>query len=410
MSKFIISTKIKGNRGEGGLHMSEEMNVNELPEVQEGAIVKVTVESVEENRVIVSIPNAKYDGIIPISELSSLHVEKASDAVSVGDEFEVMVTKVEESADAEEKTGNYVLSKRKVDAQIAWKKLEQQFESGEVIESEVKDVVKGGLVVDLGVRGFVPASLVEDHFVESFEDYKGKTISFKIVEMDQEKNRLILSHRAVVQDEKEQQKDEVIKKIHAGDVVEGTVQRLATFGAFVDLGGIDGLVHISQVAHEHVENITDVLKEGQKVTVKVLAVDPDEGRVSLSIKDTLAGPWENIQDKAPKGSTLTGTVRRLVTFGAFVEILPGIEGLVHISQIAHKHINSPHEVLKEGQEVEVKVLEVNENEKRIALSIKALVENEGAAEEVTDYVLPEQESGFSLGDLLGDKLKNFNKE
>lgn len=390
--------------------MSEEMNVNELPEIQEGAIVKVTVESVEENRVIVSIPNAKYDGIIPISELSSLHVEKASDAVSVGDEFEVMVTKVEESADAEEKTGNYVLSKRKVDAQIAWKKLEQQFESGEVIESEVKDVVKGGLVVDLGVRGFVPASLVEDHFVESFDDYKGQTISFKIVEMDQEKNRLILSHRAVVQDQKEQQKDEVIQKIHAGDIVEGTIQRLATFGAFVDLGGIDGLVHISQVAHEHVENITDVLKEGQKVTVKVLAVDPDEGRVSLSIKDTLAGPWENIHDKAPKGSILTGTVRRLVTFGAFVEILPGIEGLVHISQIAHKHINSPHEVLKEGQEVEVKVLEVNENEKRIALSIKALVENEGAAEEITDYVLPEQESGFSLGDLLGDKLKNFNKE
>lgn len=390
--------------------MSEEINMNELPEIQEGTIVKVTVESVEENRVIVSIPNAKYDGIIPISELSSLHVEKASDAVAVGDEFEVIVTKVEDSVEAEEKPGNYVLSKRKVDAQIAWEKLEQQFESGEVIESEVKDVVKGGLVVDLGVRGFVPASLVEDHFVESFDDYKGQKIAFKIVEMDQEKNRLILSHRAVVQEQKEQHKDEVIQKINVGDIVEGTVQRLAAFGAFVDLGGVDGLVHISQVAHEHVENISDVLEEGQKVTVKVLAVDPDEGRVSLSIKDTLAGPWENIQEKAPKGAILTGTVRRLVTFGAFVEILPGIEGLVHISQIAHKHINSPHEILKEGEEVQVKVLEVNENEKRIALSIKALVENEDAAEEVTDYELPEQESGFSLGDLLGDKLKNFNKE
>lgn len=390
--------------------MSEEMNMNELPEIQEGAIVKVTVESVEENRVIVSIPNAKYDGIIPISELSSLHVEKASDAVAVGDEFEVIVTKVEESVDAEEKTGNYVLSKRKVDAKIAWEKLEQQFESGEVIESEVKDVVKGGLVVDLGVRGFVPASLVEDHFVESFDDYKGKKIAFKIVEMDQEKNRLILSHRAVVQEQKELQKGEIIQKIKVGDTVEGTVQRLASFGAFVDLGGVDGLVHISQVAHEHVENIADVLQEGQKVTVKVLAVDPDEGRVSLSIKDTLAGPWENIQEKASKGAVLTGTVRRLVTFGAFVEILPGIEGLVHISQIAHKHINSPHEILKEGEEVQVKVLEVNENEKRIALSIKALVEDEGVAEEVTDFELPDQESGFSLGDLLGDKLKNFNKE
>ncbi len=391
--------------------MSEEMNVNELPEVQEGTIVKVTVESVEDNRVIVSIPNAKYDGIIPISELSSLHVEKASDVVSIGDEFEAMVTKVEESSvESEEKTGNYVLSKRKVDATIAWKKLEQQFEDGEVIEAEVKDVVKGGLVVDLGVRGFVPASLVEDHFVESFEDYKGKTISFKIVEMDQEKNRLILSHRAVVQDQKEQQKGEVIQTIKVGSVMEGTVQRLAAFGAFVDLGGIDGLVHISQVAYEHVEKIEDVLKEGQKVNVKVLAVDPDEGRISLSIKETLGDPWSVVHEKAPKGTVLTGTVRRLVTFGAFVEILPGIEGLVHISQIAHKHINTPHEVLQEGQEVEVKVLEVNESDKRIALSIKALIADEGAPEEVTDYELPEQETGFSFGDILGEKLKDFNKE
>lgn len=391
--------------------MSEEMNVNELPEVQEGTIVKVTVESVEDNRVIVSIPNAKYDGIIPISELSSLHVEKASDVVSIGDEFEAMVTKVEESSvESEEKTGNYVLSKRKVDATIAWKKLEQQFEDGEVIEAEVKDVVKGGLVVDLGVRGFVPASLVEDHFVESFEDYKGKTISFKIVEMDQEKNRLILSHRAVVQDQKEQQKGEVIQTIKVGSVMEGTVQRLAAFGAFVDLGGIDGLVHISQVAYEHVEKIEDVLREGQKVNVKVLAVDPDEGRISLSIKETLGDPWSVVHEKAPKGTVLTGTVRRLVTFGAFVEILPGIEGLVHISQIAHKHINTPHEVLQEGQEVEVKVLEVNESDKRIALSIKALIADEGAPEEVTDYELPEQETGFSFGDILGEKLKDFNKE
>lgn len=391
--------------------MSEEMNVNELPEVQEGTIVKVTVESVEDNRVIVSIPNAKYDGIIPISELSSLHVEKASDVVSIGDEFEAMVTKVEESSvESEEKTGNYVLSKRKVDATIAWKKLEQQFEDGEVIEAEVKDVVKGGLVVDLGVRGFVPASLVEDHFVESFEDYKGKTISFKIVEMDQEKNRLILSHRAVVQDQKEQQKGEVIQTIKVGSVMEGTVQRLAAFGAFVDLGGIDGLVHISQVAYEHVEKIEDVLKEGQKVNVKVLAVDPDEGRISLSIKETLGDPWSVVHEKAPKGTVLTGTVRRLVTFGAFVEILPGIEGLVHISQIAHKHINTPHEVLQEGQEVEVKVLEVNESDKRIALSIKALIADEGAPEEVMDYELPEQETGFSFGDILGEKLKDFNKE
>ncbi|PWI24430.1 30S ribosomal protein S1 [Kurthia sibirica] len=391
--------------------MSEEINVNGVPEIHEGDVVKATVESVEDNRVIVSIPNAKYDGIIPISELSSLHVEKASDVVSVGDQFDVIVTKIEEPAeDAVDNTGNYVLSKRQIDAQIAWKQLEQQFADGTIIEAEVKDVVKGGLVVNLGVRGFVPASLVEDHFVESFEDYKGTMITFKIVEMDQEKNRLILSHRAVVQEEKELQKSEVIKTIQAGDIIEGTVQRIATFGAFVDLGGVDGLVHISQIAHEHVENVSSVLKEGQKVNVKVLSVDPSEERISLSIKDTLAGPWENIEEKAPKGAILKGTVRRLVTFGAFVEILPGIEGLVHISQISHKHINTPHEVLQEGQEIEAKVLEVNEDEKRIALSIKALVEEEDSGENVTDYELPEQENGFSFGDLLGDKLKDFKSD
>ncbi len=391
--------------------MSEEMNLNEVKELHEGDIVKARVESVEDNRVIVSIESAKYDGIIPISELSSLHVEKASDAVKAGDEFEVMVKKVEEPSADSEGTGNYVLSKRQVDAIAAWKTLKEQFDNGEVLEAEVKDVVKGGLVVDLGVRGFVPASLVEDYFVETFDDYKGKTLKFKIVEMDQDKNRLILSHRAVLEDEKAEKKVEVINTIKEGDVLDGTVQRIAAFGAFVDIGGVDGLVHISQVAHEHVSNVYDVLKEGQKVQVKVLSVDPVNERISLSIKDTLAGPWEGIEEKAPKGAVLDGIVRRLVTFGAFVEVFPGVEGLVHISQIAHKHINTPHEVLQEGQEVQVKVLEVSEDEKRLALSIRELLEKEDNDEPTEEeYDLPEQESGFSFGDLLGEQLKDFKTD
>lgn len=391
--------------------MSEEMNLNEVKELKDGDIVRARVESVEDNRVIVSIESAKYDGIIPISELSSLHVEKASDAVSVGDEFDVIVKKVEEPSEDSEGTGNYVLSKRQVDAVAAWDVLKKQFENGEVIESEVKDVVKGGLVIDLGVRGFVPASLVEDYFVETFDDYKGKTLKFKIVEMDQEKNRLILSHRAVLEDLKAEKKVEVINTIKEGDVLTGTVQRIATFGAFVDIGGVDGLVHISQVAHEHVSNVYDVLSEGQEVQVKVLSVDPVNERISLSIKDTLAGPWEGIEEKAAKGSVLTGVVRRLVTFGAFVEVFPGVEGLVHISQIAHKHINTPHEVLEEGQEVQVKVLEVSEDEKRLALSIRELLEKEASDEpDEESFELPEQENGFSFGDLLGEQLKNFKSE
>ncbi|MBD8035193.1 30S ribosomal protein S1 [Solibacillus sp. A46] len=381
--------------------MSEEMNLGLNQKFQEGDIVKGVAAQVEEKSVTVSIEGAPFDGIIPISELSSLHIEKASDIVSVGDQLELIITKVEEE--------NFVLSKRKVDALQAWDKLKEKFESGEIFEAEIKDVVKGGLVVDLGVRGFVPASLVEDYFVEDFEDYKGKTLRLKITELDKDKGRLILSHRAVLDEEKASKKQQVIQNINQGDVLEGTVQRLAKFGAFIDLGGIDGLVHISQVAHEHVEDISTVLQEGQAVTVKVLSVDIDNERVSLSIKDTLPGPWTNITEKAAKGTVLTGIVKRLVTFGAFVEVFPGVEGLVHISQISHKHINTPHEALKDGQEVEVKVLEVNADEKRLALSIKALQEDSDAEEDF-DYELPEENKGFSFSDVIGDQLKGFKKQ
>ena len=380
--------------------MTEEMNLEATNSYNEGDRVTGKVTKIEDKSVTVEIPGAPYDGVIPISELSSLHIEKAADAVVEGDELELIIMKVEED--------NYVLSKRKVDAEDAWDSLEEKFNNKETIETEVKDVVKGGLVVDLGVRGFIPASLVEDYFVESFEEYKGRMMTFKIVEMDKEKNRLILSHRAVIQEEKESQKEAVLEGLSEGQVLEGTVQRLASFGAFVDIGGVDGLVHISQLAHDHVEKVSDVLKEGDKVNVKVLSIDRDSERISLSIKDTLPGPWEGIEDKAPKGVTLEGTVKRLVSYGAFVEVFPGVEGLVHISRISHQHIGTPHEVLEEGQKIEVKVLDVNADEKRLSLSIKDLVEKEDN-NSYGDYEMPEEASGFSLSDVIGDQLKKFSK-
>lgn len=379
--------------------MSDDMNQVEVRSFEIGDKTTGQVTKVEEKQVIVNIPNSKLDGIIPISELSSLHIEKASDAVSEGDVLELEVIKVEEEA--------LILSKRKVDAAKAWENLESTFKNGEVFDAEVKDIVKGGLVVDLGVRGFVPASLVETHFVEDFSDYKGKTISFKIVELDREKNRLILSHRAVVEAQKGKEKQNLLDSLSIGQVLEGTVQRITDFGAFVDLGGIDGLVHISQMSHQHVAKPSDVVQEGQKVQVKVLNVDRDNERISLSIKDTLPGPWTNLSEKAQKGSVLTGVVKRLVSYGAFVEVFPGVEGLVHISQIAHKHIATPHEVLKEGQEVQVKVLDANETEQRLSLSIKDLLEKD--VEENLDYELPEETKGFQLGEVIGDKLKNLKK-
>lgn len=379
--------------------MSEDMNNLEVKNFAVGDTVSGRVTKVEEKQVIVELADSKLDGIIPISELSSLHVEKSSDVVSEGDELELEVLKVEEEA--------LIVSKRKIDAINAWEELKEQFANGTIIEAEIKDVVKGGLVVDLGVRGFVPASLVEDYYVEDFSDYKGKTLTFKIVELDQEKNRLILSHRAVVEEEKGKRKDELLQSLENGQVLEGTVQRITDFGAFVDIGGIDGLVHISQLSYEHVEKPSDVVQEGQKVQVKVLNVDRDNERISLSIKETLPGPWDDIAKKAPKGSILEGTVKRLVSYGAFVEVFPGVEGLVHISQISHRHIGTPNEVLKEGQTVQVKVLDVNEQEQRLSLSIKELEEKE--AEIFSNYEMPEETQGFQLGEMIGDKLKDLKK-
>lgn len=384
----------------GGLHMSEDINIEMKSEFNEGDRVTGKVVKIEDKSVTVEIPGAPFDGVIPISEVSSLHIEKASDAVAEGDELELKVIKVEED--------NYVLSKRLVDADDAWGSLEEKFNNNETIETEVKDVVKGGLVVDLGVRGFVPASLVEDYFVESFEEYKGRQMNFKIVEMDKEKNRLILSHRAIIQEEKSAKKSEVLESIEEGQVLEGTVHRLAAFGAFVDIGGVDGLVHISQLSHAHVDQVSDVLTEGEKVQVKVLSVDRDAERISLSIKETLAGPWEGIEEKAPKGTVLEGTVKRLVPYGAFVEVFPGVEGLVHISRISHEHIGTPNEVLTEGQKIEVKVLEVNPEESRLSLSIKDLVEK--TSNSVPEqYEMPEESQGFSISDVIGDQLKKFTE-
>ncbi|CAM3973961.1 30S ribosomal protein S1 [Lederbergia lenta] len=378
--------------------MSEEMDNLEVGNFSEGDKVKGTVTKIEEKQVLVNVEGSKVDGIIPISELSSLHVEKASDVVQEDEVLDLVVTKVEEEL--------LVLSKRKVDAESAWEALEERFNNNLVFDAEVNEVVKGGLVVDLGVRGFVPASMVEDHYVEDFSDYQGKMLSFKIVELDRDKNRLILSHRIVLEEEKEQEKKSLLEKIEPGETLNGTVQRLTDFGAFVDIGGVDGLVHISQLSHEHIEKTSDVVKEGDQVQVKVLSIDRDNERISLSIKETLPGPWTNIEEKAPKGAVLEGKVKRLVSFGAFVEVFPGVEGLVHISQISHKHIGTPHEVLQEGEQVKVQVLDANEHDQRLSLSMKELEE---AEYQQKDYEVPEESKGFQLSDMIGDKLKNFKK-
>lgn len=389
--------------------MVEEMNnsLTEVKTISVGDVVKAKVTKVEDKQALVDV-GYKYDGLIPISELSSLHVEKVSDVVAVGDEFEVKVTKLNDEKE------ELVVSKKAVTSEKAWDDLAKKMESGEIIEAEVKEIVKGGLVVDIGLRGFIPASMVERHFVEDFSDYKGRTLTLKVVEMDREKNKVILSHKAVLESQAATQKKSVLDNLQAGQVLEGTVQRLTDFGVFVDIGGVDGLVHVSELAWHRVEKPSDVVAEGDKVKVKILKVDKENERISLSIKEAQPGPWDQAAGQFKAGSVATGTVKRLASFGAFVELAPGIEGLVHISQIANRHIATPGEVLKEGQEVQVKILDVNPSEQRISLSIRALDEEKVEKQErenKRETQAYQQENnqglGVTLGDLFGDLKDKF---
>lgn len=386
--------------------MVEEMN-NEMADFNSlsvGDVTKGTVSKVEDKQAYVNV-GYKMDGVVPISELASLHVEKAGDVINEGEEYEFKVIKLTED--------ELVLSRRAVAAEKTWENMAEKLESGEVFEAEVADVVKGGLVVDVGVRGFIPASLVERFYVEDFSEYKGKTLRLKVVELDRERNKLILSQRAVLDEEALNQKKETLHSISAGEVVTGTVQRITSFGVFVDIGGVDGLVHISQLSHEHIETPSEVVSEGDEVKVKVLSVDPDNERISLSIKETMPGPWEGVEEQFSVGDVVTGKVKRLVSFGAFVEVARGVEGLVHISQIANRHIGTPGEVLKEGEEVSAKILDINLDDKRISLSIRALEEEsqeKEASAQKQEFAKDEEQSGFNLGDVIGDQLKDYNKK
>ncbi|HZW68624.1 MAG TPA: 30S ribosomal protein S1 [Pseudogracilibacillus sp.] len=371
-------------------------------ELQVGNIITGKVVKIEEKQVFVDI-DYKSEGIIPISELSNLHVENAGDVVEEGEELELMIKKIEGEEDE-----RVILSKKMVDAEAAWEDLQAKFESGEVFDTVVKEIVKGGLVVDVGLRGFIPASLVETYFVEDFAEYQDKTLSVKVVDLDKEQNRVILSHRAVAEEEQSKEKAALLQSLEAGQVVDGTVQRITDFGAFVDIGGVDGLVHISELAHTHVAKVTDVLSEGQEIKVEVLSVDEENERISLSYKNTLPGPWEGVEERIKEGDIVEGTVKRIVDFGAFVEIEAGVEGLVHISQIANRHIGTPDEVLDIDQKIEAKVLSVSEEEERISLSIKEVASDDEPEEEVIETYEPEEESsGFSIGDMIGDDLDKY---
>lgn len=386
-----------------------EEALNSVKEVKVGDVVKGEVLTIDEsNQVIVGIENTGVEGVVPVRELS-VNADKVADTYKAGDMLDLVVIA---RIGSDKEGGSYLLSQRRLEARRVWNEIEDKFKAGETIKAPVTQVVKGGLVVDADVRGFVPASMVSDHFVEDLNQFKGQELELKIVEIEPSDNRLILSRKELVQAEREAKRQAVMEKLVAGDVVEGKVARLTNFGAFIDLGGVDGLVHVSEISYERVNKPADALKVGQEVKVKVLSVDAEKGRISLSIKQTLPEPWEQVPEQVAEGDVLEGTVKRLTSFGAFVEVLPGVEGLVHISQISHKHIATPNEVLTSGEKVQVKVLSVDAADHRLALSIKALqekpaVEKKEAAPKKEEKVeIPEEDTGFTLGDIVGDQLKD----
>ena len=390
--------------------------LNSVSQVEPGDVVSAEVLTVDATQANVAISGTGVEGVLTLRELTNDRDADINDFVKVGEVLDVLVLRQVVGKDTD--TVTYLVSKKRLEARKAWDKLVGREE--EVVTVKGTRAVKGGLSVEFeGVRGFIPASMLDTRFVRNTERFVGQEFDAKIKEVDAKENRFILSRREVVEEATAAARAEVFGKLAVGDVVTGKVARITSFGAFIDLGGVDGLVHLTELSHERNVSPKSVVTVGEEVEVKILDLNEEEGRVSLSLKATTPGPWDGVEQKLAKGDVVEGTVKRLTDFGAFVEVLPGIDGLVHVSQISHKRIENPKEALKVGQEVTVKVLEVNADAERVSLSIKALEERpaqeEGQKEEKRaprprrpkrqekrDFELPETQTGFSMADLFGD--------
>ena len=352
-----------------------------FPEINEGQVVHGTVVRVDKDEVLVDI-GYKSEGVIPVSELSIRRSVNPADEVTLGDEIDALVLTKE---DAE---GRLILSKKRARFELAWKNIEGAAESGEPVNGRVIEVVKGGLILDLGVRGFLPASLVDIRRVQDLDEFLGQELRAKVIELNRSRNNVVLSRRAVLEEERKDQRQQILDKLQPGDVVEGQISNIVDFGAFVDLNGMDGLIHISELSWSHVNHPSEVLEIGQTVQVKVLDIDRDRQRISLGLKQTQSDPWQQVLENYHESDVVEGRVTKVVTFGAFVEILPGVEGLVHISELAQHHVENPREVVSQGQPVNVKIIEVDGERRRLSLSLKRV--------EDTDPVQPRADGAESV--------------
>ncbi len=330
---------------------------------KDGDIVEGDVVKIDRDEVLLDI-GYKSEGVIPAKELSIRHDVKPAEIVKVGEHMEALVLQ------KEDKEGRLILSKKRAQYERAWGRIEEVMQSGQTIKGPVIEVVKGGLILDIGLRGFLPASLVDLRRVRDLQPFVGTELECKIIELDRNRNNVVLSRRAFLEESQSEGRKTFLQNLQKGERRKGTVSSIVNFGAFVDLGGVDGLVHVSELSWKHVDHPQEVVAVGQEVEVEVLDVDLERERVSLSLKATQEDPWKEFERTSQAGAIIDGTVTKLVPFGAFVRVAQGIEGLVHISEISHEHVDAPESVLSVGQEVQVKVIDVDVARRRVSLSMR----------------------------------------
>ena len=375
-----IEKKVPAEETQEQAVMSMEDVDKTLVQLRPGQVVTGTVVQITDDEVCVNV-GYKADGLVKKSDLSSTDVK-------VGDEIEVEVVKVNDGE------GNVLLSQKNLINRKAWEEIVAKQEAGEFVEGVGKEAVKGGLLADvMGVRAFIPASQLSLRYVEKIEEFVGQTMTLKIIEIDKAKKRIVASRKAVLLVEEAERKKALWNTFEVGSIVKGVVRRLADFGAFVDIGGVDGLVHVTDLSWGRVKHPSDVVSVGQEIDVKILNVDPERERISLSYKQTQPRPWTVAGEKYPVGSVVEGKVVRITTFGAFVELEPGLDGLVHISQCALTRIAKVEDAVNVGDIVRVKVLDVNTEAKRISLSIREVLEDEAldSVPEADEFALDDHE-------------------
>ena len=378
-------------------YTDEEMHAlidGTITDFDDGDLVTGTVVQVERDEVLLDI-GYKSEGVIPARELSIRKDANPADIVSLGDEIEALVLQ------KEDKDGRLILSKKRAAYERAWNDIEKKFEAGETVEGEVIEVVKGGLILDIGLRGFLPASLVDLRRVKDLHMFLGERLESRVIEMDRNRNNVVLSRRVVLEEDRKQERQDILNKLVKGMILPGTVSSIVDFGAFVDLGGIDGLVHISELSWSHVNHPSEVVAVGDKVEVQVLDVDMSRERLSLGLKQTQDDPWKQLVKEFQIGTIMDGKVTKIVPFGAFVEIGDNVEGLVHISEMARGHVEKPEDVVNVGDEIKIKIMDVDMDRRRISLSIRAANEELGLPDAVPDDSEDAEEGAEGVEEVTG---------